>query len=594
MVARSGRRGAGGVRLAVVRAARVARWSAAIAVACVVLLPSSADAIRFGQNDAVELRGRAYSQVTLSTEYSQFYTQPPIDPGNLKQWRTFYNPELEVDFRKLTGWRGFFDDVSGRLAIWGFYDGIYDFGPERYRQALARTKNYGPATNTAFYSEGHSIEQALSNSGRRRDGREFYGRRTRVNEAYLNFSKGPWFMRIGRQAISWGEADTIGLLDANNPFDILLIPGVQIDLDEARIPLWTLRMTYELFSTWGPFSSAFVDAYWVPGWLDTETGYLPIMGVSPYSVPPPLQPGFIQVFDKLPRFETGNSRYGFKFQTVIYRDYNWSIWFYRTFQQVPVPTLVGVSAPNPNGPGEFITTVLHHGLTNVIGTALSWYSETLNSIVRTEIELFNDEPGFLPYKAIGAVVDSGFTKRGTYETANILRGEFGLDHNFFIPEINPAASFLGIVSVVWQANLSETSRKDFRTPVIKPSAIRRQLNGGPLAGQVVTPYCDNPNAPGPKECDFVNQDPFEAFIQATVRSDFAGGRLQPQLTTIATMRGALLFAPSLLYRFSDSFLFDVKYINAHTFGTGNNGYTQGVGLLRDRDQVWFRATYQLN
>jgi hypothetical protein len=32
----------------------------------------------------------------------------------------------------------------------------------------------------------------------------------------------------------------------------------------------------------------------------------------------------------------------------------------------------------------------------------------------------------------------------------------------------------------------------------------------------------------------------------------------------------------------------------HTFGSGNNGYTQGIGLLRDLDQVWFRATYQLN
>ena len=95
-------------------------------------------------------------------------------------------------------------------------------------------------------------------------------------------------------------------------------------------------------------------------------------------------------------------------------------------------------------------------------------------------------------------------------------------------------------------------------------------------------------------CDYVNQDPFEAFFQATVRSDFAGGRVQPGLTTIATVRGALLFAPSVLYRWSDSFLFDVKYVNTHTFGDGNNGYTPGVGLLRDRDQFWFRATYQLN
>ncbi|MEW6268529.1 MAG: DUF1302 family protein [Thermodesulfobacteriota bacterium] len=563
-----------------------------MAIAWLLLGPGVADAIKFGQNDAVELRGRFYSQVTLSTEYSQEYTQPPIDPGNLKQWRNFYNPELEVDFRRLTGWRGFFDDISGRLAIWGFYDGIYDFGPERYRENLAKTKNFG--VEAAFYSEGYSVEQALNNTGRRRDGREFYGRRTRVNEAYLNLSKGPWFMRIGRQAISWGEADTIGLLDANNPFDVLLLPGLQMDLDEARIPLWTLRMTYELFSVLGPFSSGFLDAYWVPGWLDTETGYLNIQGVSPYSQPPPLQGRAIQVFDKLPRFETGNSRYGFKFQTVINRDYNLSVWFYRTFQTIPVPTLAGISQANPNGPGQFVTTLLHHGLTNVIGGALSWYSDTLNSIVRTELELFNNEPQFLAFKGIGSAIASGVQQPGTYETANVLRGELGVDHNFFIPEINPAASFLAVMSLVFQANLDESDTKDFRTPIIKPSAIDRELAGGPAAGQIAGQNCDNRNLDQAPGCDFVNQDPFEAFVQATVRSDFMGGRLTPQLTTIGTFRGALAFAPSVGYRLTDSFLFDFKYINVHTFGDGNNGYTPGVGLIRDRDQVWFRATYQLN
>jgi hypothetical protein len=563
---------------------------AVVVLAMLASSPRDASALRFGQNDAVELRGKVYTQYTVATEESQEYTQPEINPGDMKQWRNFYNPELEVDFRKLTGWRGFFTDLSGRLAIWGFYDGIYDFGPERYRQNLSLTAQPGVAA--AFYSEGHTVEEALNNTGRRRDGREFYGRRTRVNEAYLNFAKDAFFLRVGRQAISWGEADTIGLLDANNPFDVLLIPGVQYDLDEARIPLWTLRTTYELFSSWGPFSSGFVDAYWVPGWLDVTTGYLNIQGVSPYSQPPPLQAPFIQVFDKLPRYETGNSRYGFKFQTVVDRDYNWSTWFYRTFQQTPVPTIKGISAVNPDGPGQYVTTTLNRGLTNVIGTALSWYSETLNSIVRTEIELFNAEPNFIPYLGIGAPVNSGFTQRGSYETANVMRGEFGLDHNFFIPMLNPSSSFLGIASVVWTANLSETSDRDFYTPIIKPSAIDRQLAGGPAAGQIAN--CGSKKAPTPNGCDYVNQDPFEAFFQTTVRSDFAGGTIQPQLTTVATVRGALMFAPSVLYRLTDSFLFDVKYVNTHTFGSGNNGYTPGVGLLRDRDQFWFRATYQLN
>ena len=75
----------------------------------------------------------------------------------------------------------------------------------------------------------------------------------RFNEMYFNFTKGPLFVRIGRQAISWGESDTVALLDANNPFNqTLAIPGVFQDVDEARIPLFTLRATYSLFDTLGP------------------------------------------------------------------------------------------------------------------------------------------------------------------------------------------------------------------------------------------------------------------------------------------------------------------------------------------------------
>src|SRR5262245_16010470 len=115
MVARPGRRGTGGTL-------RRCGGMAVVVLAMLASSPRSASAIRFGQNDAVELRGHFYTQYTVATEYSKDYTLPEITPGNMKQWRNFYNPELEVDFRKLTGWRGFFTDFSGRLAIWGFYD----------------------------------------------------------------------------------------------------------------------------------------------------------------------------------------------------------------------------------------------------------------------------------------------------------------------------------------------------------------------------------------------------------------------------------------------------------------------------------------
>ena len=584
-----------------VRPRSQSHWLAVVLV--LFCAASDAHAFKFGPKDSLEVRGKVYTQFTVATEESQEYTQPEINPGDMKQWRTFYNPEFEVDFRRLLGAQSWIDELEGRVAVWGFYDGIYDFGPERYAQNLEKTRNtrntVGADAQAAFYSWGRSTAAALQNRGQRRDGREFYGRRVRVNEAYVDVAKGPFFARIGRQAISWGEADTVGLLDANNPFDTLIQPGLLMDLDEARIPLWTLRTTYELFSVWGPLSSGFLEGYWVPGSIDVDVGYLNVQGVSPYSQPPPLQAPAIQVFDKLPEYGMDHSRWGIKFQTVIQRDYNFSVWFYRTFQLVPVPIIAGISEPlSPTLPG-YVTTILNHEPNNVWGAAMSWYSDRLDSIVRTELELFQEELSFLAYRAIGAPVQSGFQQPGTLERANILRGEFGFDKNFFLPLVNPSASFLAVMSIVFEANLDETDNKDFRTPLIKPSAIERELAGGLTAGQNAGPSCDNknappPDAPGLSRCDFINQDPIEAFAQTTLRSDFMHGNLSPALTAIATFRGALTFAPSVVYRWSDNVLLDAKYVNTHTFGSGDNGYTKGVGLNRDRDQFWVRATFQLN
>ena len=45
---------------------------------------------------------------------------------------------------------------------------------------------------------------------------------------------------------------------------------------------------------------------------------------------------------------------------------------------------------------------------------------------------------------------------------------------------------------------------------------------------------------------------------------------------------------------NDSFILSSRYINIHTFGSQNTGFNAGLGLARDRDEVWLRATYQLN
>jgi hypothetical protein len=237
----------------------------------------------------------------------------------------------------------------------------------------------------------------------------------------LNVSKGP-FLSASRQAIS-GESDTIALLDANNPFNqTLAIPGVFQDIDEARIPLWTVRGTYNLFNSWGPISSAFAEAYLVPGSIDTTVSPLPLPKASPYSPPqddpqsliagliPPdingalVKPllGHIQVslYDHLPTRSMSNSRFGFRLGGVVARDYTTSVWYYRTFAN-PVPRFLPLDlsrAPlvNPKGKGPTqLITEIQNQLVDVIGGAVSFFSQPLNGIVRTEMEFFLNEPAFI-------------------------------------------------------------------------------------------------------------------------------------------------------------------------------------------------------
>jgi len=581
------------------------RWSAGTAgrrlitatgvalLALLVVAPRPARAMYLDDDKNFSLRLRAYTQLTLATEDSQkFVTSPEKFAGQMMQNRTFANPEFDAKFTSfLPG--NWLDDFSGRLALWGFYEGLYDYGPDQYAESAANIKFHrGP--NGAFQTKGDSREQALAGNALARNVRDIYAHRWRINEAYINISKGSLFVRIGRQAISWGEADTIGLLDANNPFDTTIAPGIFIDLDESRIPLWTLRATYQLFTRLGPLQSGLIDSYIVPGQIDTTISPLQMQSASPYSAPPGAPGPGVEVFQRRPGMRFGNSRWGFRFQTVVASDYTTSVWFYKTFPTEPVAVNLGVSQDT----GRLVNSV-ESPLINVAGVATSWYSDFLNAIVRSEVEVFNGQPGFrvdtnitpglsAACNAPDAVKNS--LTCGFYDKINLIRGELGIDRNIFIPLLNPSNSFIWVTSFVFTANPDETKFKDYRASgILKPSALIRQGEGGAPAGSV-TAGCNGQ----PGHCDFVNNSVFEYFFQTHLESNFLHGKLPAGITTVMNSRGALAIWPDVAYRVSDAFILSARYINIHTFGSEDHGFAPGLGLFRDRDEVWFRATYQLN
>lgn len=73
-----------------------------------------------------------------------------------------------------------------------------------------------------------------------------------VREAYVDFNYHPFFLRAGRQLVTWGRSDGVSVLDAINPnnFRSPLI----FEQENFRIPLWMLNFNYDL----GRFN-------WIPG-----------------------------------------------------------------------------------------------------------------------------------------------------------------------------------------------------------------------------------------------------------------------------------------------------------------------------------------
>ena len=69
--------------------------------------------------------------------------------------------------------------------------------------------------------------------------------RNRLFLAYLDFEKGPFFLRVGRQVLAWGETDVFRLLDNINPLDDSF-GGFFIALDERRVPIAMARGSWQL------------------------------------------------------------------------------------------------------------------------------------------------------------------------------------------------------------------------------------------------------------------------------------------------------------------------------------------------------------
>ncbi|MGD9764221.1 MAG: DUF1302 family protein [Candidatus Binatia bacterium] len=600
-------------------------------VSSIALCASMAAALTLDDDRNITLRARIYSQAAIRIQDSAPDTAPVTKSGQLIQHRNFFYPELDAKLTSYTAWmRGGWldwlapDDLRFRATAWGFYDGLYDYGASQFDAAQKvinasfdnRVPRQGPINLRAggWFVRGENIKLVPGATRFNQvfpdfelyDPPDIYAHQARVNELYLSYTKGPLFVRFGRQSISWGESDTIALLDQSNPFDLTLAaPGFFEDIEESRIPLYTLRTSYTLFDVWGRFSSGMLEGYWVPGDLDATTPITPLITASPYSprgkdpqlasqqsggvFPPTFQFVFL---DHLPKSGMESSRWGIRFQTVIDGAYTLQAWAYRTLPQNPVPVKIGRQDNLPfsiNGTNLFIVSIEHKPVM-VYGVAATFFAEPLDGILRLNAQLFEHEQGFIPQANLNIcpisrtqpmVCPGGrnpISSPGYIPYNDILRYEIGFDRFFFLRSLNPSNSFVLSASAVGSYNASYTGASDahFRSPQLKPSLFRRLPDGGL-----------QPVQRGAVQSDYVNTYPLDAQGQMTIQTDYLHGRLIPRLTLIGYVRGTYAIHPTLIYRWTDSLLFQADWQHI-------DGAYQALGFFRDRDQVALRVTYQLN
>jgi hypothetical protein len=507
----------------------------------------------------LEVVGKLQTRSSLRLQESEGFTHPiNIAAGNLVQWRNLAVIELNHDLMNLAHDVDIFYplralDIQAKYHLVGrfLYEAVYNVGPQGFQDVREADKE-----NIDSFKESYDLW-----------------------EFYADFSRGPFFFRIGKQNLAWGETDTFRLLDAINPLDNTF-GGPFEDLDDRRIPLWMLRGSYN-FGDVGPISSAMIEAFWVPGtWDVTVAPYAP----SGTAYAAPIPDTGIRRFLYRPDKDMSNSRWGVRLMGVLGNNLNVTLAHYKTFLDMPTARL-GVE------PGTAVLIGTSRAWQELIwedvqitGASFNYCDPRTDIIFRGEAAWFWDEPVFIPEEnlkfsdtsiplppalidliseAIGTdLADLGITALpinptgGTVPEKNILRYMFGFDKYLWVRPLNPRTTFM-------------VSGQYFGQWV--PDYDSRQK-------QLLALY--------PKPLDFAGLRETEHVFTLLARTNYMNGVINPQMVAAYDIRGAWLLLPSVVF-LHEPFRFQVQY-------SGIVGQFTNFGAFRDRDQISFMFTYLLN
>lgn len=672
-------------------------WGAASFVAgCVALFTSDGNAASLDRNGEISLGVRSYVNARIGTERTdedfetavygnsteprisrKAKTFPYAPPGNLRQNRFFLELEWKHNLSRLQregfGPLAMLNELPFRvrnlrysITYRGEGDGLYDWGPsqyrtaEQYRQCATNTVrgclDSNPATGYGFRPDHGNPEIAASDQAHirriRRRLRNDGTHRSRLFQAYVEADVGQrgWF-RFGRQVLSWGETDAFRLMDNINPIDSSF-GGFLVPLDERRVPLDMLRVTYRLGSI-GPMYDTFIDMY---GAVDNSVAHKPgTPPGGPWGLPNTGTPGSnTESVIINPRRNFRDMRGGGRFVFNI-GDGTFSLAHYYTYTDIPtVQTFVRPLFPNkrgvvtedtafPDARGDLRWSVQAYQkapLTQITGATMTFAAPSLYSILRGEVAFFNNEarfkqsnvdpfiyhffdryssssipngdgfttfrdpnaplrelpPGVLT-RACGAIVDGVNTgvdpalcqTTGGKRTGESIKAVVGWDTNQFIRWLNSHQSFFISTQFFYQRLLNAAPRRTYRNA--DGERVRFVTDGEVLPVTEFDTYVPSGGLAdfGAVEPSLLRQ-PTNTFLHTLlIATSYRSGTVVPTVTFFYDWGGALAFVPAIQF-IHDPFRFQMEYnlIDASRLKGGS-----GVSLARDRDNIQFRIEYAI-
>ncbi len=527
------------------------KWYALIGVigglAVLLLGVRPTHALYLDEGKTMQLAGVFYNQVRFRTEEPRGLNAN-VGDWSLMQHRYYVDPQFQAEvlpwLRQLPVGAELMDMLQIDGARFFFnprfeYDGIYDYGPDAFRDDLSPS-----------LQKGNRLQIF-----------EIYGQ-VEMFDSRLN-------IRGGRQNLSWGETDIFRLLDRINPLDDGF-GGFLLDLDERRRPLTMLRVGLGLgdIPEWDVYNNT-LEAFIAPD-KRLGAGVAGAWGVASDAMSPELAPTYhASLGDRTlagaqldrPDVSLQDSRWGVRFMTT-WKDIIFTLAHLSTYPDAPTLSLesrVGEDGLDPIFKLRF-PNIQVTGL-SASGPVSSFQVPVLRdltyTIFRTEIAGFFGEPFFI--EDINMAMGRRLPKR------DVIRAVLGFDHTQWIRPINPYNTFSFSVQQFY-SNIQGNTR-GMKVPLVTSGHEGKPLNR------------------------FVDVDKESLTSTAIISSLFNASyffnlaQIQPQFVYVYNWEGAWLFQPGLTF-IRDPWRLRIQW-------NWIDGRLVDVGLLQDKDNLAIRIDYLL-